>query len=109
MGLRCTALTTSPPLQDVVSHLLFLSASIFTSPSCLLNKCHRNKELGGSGDRPKHKLCKWHQAKCQYYSGTETGTLETGQSPPLPQSSWRKGHPQGGGELCPSHSNAQNQ
>lgn len=56
---------TSPPLQDVVSHLLS-SQGLFSSlpPSHLLNECHRNKALDGSGDRPKHELCKWHQAKC---------------------------------------------
>ena len=63
-GLRCAARTASPSLQDVVSHLLLLSASIFVAPSCLLNECHRNKAPGGSGDWPKHELCEWHQAKC---------------------------------------------
>lgn len=88
---------TSPPLQVVVSHVLS-SQGLFSS--CPLNKCHGNKALDGSGDQPKHELCKWHQAKCPALLQHGNGLFR---ALPLPQSSCRKRHPQGRDGTCPSY------
>lgn len=96
---------TSPPLQDVVSHLLS-SQGLFSSSLPPIERVPQKQSSGWL----------WGPAKAravQMAPGKMPGIILAWkwplQSPPLPQSSCRKGHPQGGGGTCPSHRAVQNQ